>query len=337
MGTFAIALACAFSLKETTALLLVSGIAAAAIARYKLLVNVLNHKANIGKGLMAFVIVVVVLFSGFFQNFHGLADFFIAYLPWLKTGVGGGGHDKPFYFWAKMLIEYEQGTVILALAGALLYPVLPTQQRFFVLIAWIHFLLFSLIPYKTPWCMLSIQLPFVYAGVSAIALLLTGALKFDLLQRRKKLNVGIFAILLFACCSSGIRQMMPIVYQHPLELKHPFVYVQTEYEFKEIIAFLDANEELLRKRSIYVLNSESWPLPWWLRRHNLVYGSKGARFNNQHDIIFVDGAEKSEADKVYESEYWSKEFKTRDSRGTAIIYIRKELYQRMALGSKDPS
>ncbi len=54
----------------------------------------------------------VLLYSGFGRDLNSLSDFFNAFLPWTKTGVAGAGHNKPFIFWAELILKYESFALV---------------------------------------------------------------------------------------------------------------------------------------------------------------------------------------------------------------------------------
>jgi uncharacterized protein (TIGR03663 family) len=117
-------------------------------------------------GVVLFFVLMVVLFSSFFNNWYGVGSFFTAYAPWFEHGTSGRNQGKAFpYFW-----EVMRDTQMFATWPAILAMGLAVVRRHrfgLVLTGWAvsAFLVYSLIPYKTPWCVLNIDLPaFVLCG-----------------------------------------------------------------------------------------------------------------------------------------------------------------------------
>lgn len=119
---------------------------------------------------------VVLFFSSFFSYsvreeyasrlapipewFVGVGAFFRAFVPWLEHGSSGRNQGKDWdYFW-HLMQDTEGSALTFALAAGLLAVLL--RQRFgLFLLGWAlsSFFAYSAILYKTPWCVLNIDLP----------------------------------------------------------------------------------------------------------------------------------------------------------------------------------
>jgi uncharacterized protein (TIGR03663 family) len=124
-------------------------------------------------GVMSFLL--VFFYSGNFFNFHGLLGPFEALVVWTQTGAAANGHDKPTfellpfvnYYWLALLARYEWP----ALAG-LVWSVRyawpgPAVPRLLSIYAGGILLAYSVVPYKTPWCIISILWPwFLFFGAA---------------------------------------------------------------------------------------------------------------------------------------------------------------------------
>ena len=108
------------------------------------------------------VALIVAFYSGFFFHWDGVRDIFRAYKPWFETGKQGHGHEKIWYYWIALISHYE----------------LPALAGFFVCIFWTRFknfamrylavygvgtlMAYSIVKYKTPWCIISFIWPFLF-------------------------------------------------------------------------------------------------------------------------------------------------------------------------------
>jgi len=113
-------------------------------------------------GGVVFAVIIVLLFSSFFTYWYGVGGFFQAFFEWFKHGVGGRNQSKAYdYFFG--VLEYTMLWLpfIAIPVGAL---ALAARHRFgLFLVGWTacSLLAYSVIPYKTPWCGLNIDLPLI--------------------------------------------------------------------------------------------------------------------------------------------------------------------------------
>lgn len=207
----------------------------------------------------AAVFLLVFFYSGNFLNFKGLPDMFTSLAFWTETGTAGKGHEKtaydllPFvnYYWLALFARYEWP----ALAGLLwsvryAWPA-PPAPRLLAIMAGGILLAYSVIPYKTPWCIYSIIWPFfLFFGAAASALrlpwrlLLAGSLVAVSLDQSLRLNFR--------------------AYENDAE---PYVYVQTYQSIGQCTApLLDlaaADPRVYATPGAVYLESY-YPLPWML-------------------------------------------------------------------------
>ena len=106
----------------------------------------------------------ILLFTWFGQNWSALADLFRA-IPNFAARAGGEGHEKPFWYYAVLLGGGWSGAVILGLAalGMLFARVRSPADRqirsLLAIYALLIAVIYSAIPYKTPWLALNFWLP----------------------------------------------------------------------------------------------------------------------------------------------------------------------------------
>jgi len=129
------------------------------------------NRLHLFAGIAAAVIVSVLFFSSFLTNPAGILDSFRAYVPYFSRAGDNILHIHPWYYYLKMLIysRYYWGpiwseafVVLLAVIGFIVVMTgkrLPAGVninllRFIGLYTQILTVIYSVIPYKTPWCML---------------------------------------------------------------------------------------------------------------------------------------------------------------------------------------
>jgi predicted membrane-bound mannosyltransferase len=123
-------------------------------------------------------------------------------------------------------------------------------------------LVYSLIPYKTPWCLLGFWHGFILmAGFGASTLLRT--------LHRPWLQVPAIAVLLALCAqlgrqawSSSLEERFVTDRRNPYVYAHPTKDVVRAGERINELAALHSDKN---KMLIAVVGEEYWPLPWYLR------------------------------------------------------------------------
>jgi predicted membrane-bound mannosyltransferase len=272
----------------------------------------------------------LIFFTGFFHHRQGAADFFMALMPWLKTGVGGAGHEKPFTYWLSLFARYEWAAA-LGLLGAVIGLLGRSWKiRFFSAFSVVNLLVYSLISYKTPWCVITILWPFVVVAGLWIEFIFT--------QRRDKaaywLSWCAVAVIAVQSATMAIRLNF-IRYTEPSE---PYVYVQTKNDIKEI-------EDIIKKKIIFspdahtmtvqINMNDSWPLPWLFSRFpNVGYGDFQKAFTEKADVVF---AEATHTDKDAEGMYWGRVIELRDARPPISVYLKKTVFEGVDLPGFGPS
>lgn len=277
------------------------------------------------------VLVWLVLYTGFFHNWKGATDFFVAITPWLKTGVGASGHDKPFYYWLELLGRYEW-PALAGLAGACagLFG-RSWKVRFFSALALVNFLVYSFIPYKTPWCIISMLWPFfIVAGLWAEELHVRWGRTRGTLYR---LAAGVFALILVRSVVVSYKLNF-INYTDPAE---PYVYVQTKNDIKDIEDIIGqkiATSPEFHNMKILVKLRDSWPLPWIFSRFpNIEYGGYRTSVGPGADIIF---GETNVNEKELGGSYLRRKMELRDAMAPIYVYAKKSTFEGISLPGFGP-
>lgn len=276
--------------------------------------------------VFAMFLVFLGVYSGFGGNPKGLADFFVALMPWLKTGVGGNGHEKEFLHWTKLMGVNEMA-VLAGFVAAIPFALKNKWIRFYLVSTFFLWLIYSLIPYKTPWCIISIMWPFAVVSGFAIDEITTRWPGWP--------RYATFAVLA-GMCAWEAKIHYQIVYRDPIDMTHPYVYVNSTYQMKEFIAQtqnLVKEQQLLREQMVQVGTEESWPIPVVFNKfYNLSYFKTHQKVEENAAIYLVDPKDqKVIEDKLKETgkaaEYRMFTLDVRQSRGPILVYLKLDLFQ----------
>jgi hypothetical protein len=133
--------------------------------------------------LAAAAVTAVVFFSSFFTNAAGPLDALRTYLPWLRRAGGATEHVHPWNFYFERLLFFHvrggpfwsEGLIVaLALAGFIGALRASPGLLLLRLIAFYTFwltLIYTLLPYKTPWCLLGFYHGMILLAGAGAALL----------------------------------------------------------------------------------------------------------------------------------------------------------------------
>jgi predicted membrane-bound mannosyltransferase len=246
--------------------------------------------------LVAAVLVAAVVVSGFLSNLAGPLDYLRSYLAWVPRGAGTELHKQPWHYYLSLLTYthrargpvWSEGLIVgLAVVGLIagllgsrlrLPGMHPGLVRFLSLYTLTLTALYALIPYKTPWCLLSfLQGMILLAGVGAAAL--TGALRPEPPPASPRLRVpvlrrafrGALCLLLLAAASQLAWQSYGTSYLYPTDGRNPYAYAQTVPDIVNLGTRVNELGAVSPQRDAMVIKVFSvdryyWPLPWYLRR-----------------------------------------------------------------------
>ena len=227
----------------------------------------------------------LLTFSSFFTNFGGLDDSIRTYLPWLKRAGGHSPHIHPWNFYLERLAwfhpakgpAWSEGVIlVLALVGAgvSLGGTKSPLHRFLAFYTIILTVAYSVISYKTPWCLLSFLFGMILlAGIGAAALV-------DFCRTRLS-RVMVITLLAASLLQLGW-QAARASFDYPradfiysADRRNPYVYAQTVPDVLNLVQKMEALAHVEPRghdRVVKVIapGSDYWPLPWYLRRFTRV-------------------------------------------------------------------
>ncbi|NIA14671.1 MAG: TIGR03663 family protein [Nitrospiraceae bacterium] len=231
--------------------------------------------------VMAFFISAPLL-SGFFRNPRAQLDAWLTYTSYLHRAGGAGIHDHPWYYYLQMLLYtknapgpwWSEGLIVAlaavgAVAALLPRPVgdaPPGRARPIAFVRVVAFytifltVIYSAIPYKTPWCMLSfLHGMILLAGFGAAAII------------RRTPTIPAKAILVILL-SLGAYQLGQQAHRantrYAADTRNPYVYGHTATDILRVAKRIEEIARVApegRDMLIKVITPDCWPLPWYLR------------------------------------------------------------------------
>jgi uncharacterized protein (TIGR03663 family) len=220
---------------------------------------------------ISFLLISAVLFTWFGRNWKSLPALFHA-VPDLFARAAGQGHEKPFWYFGRLLTVGWSGGVLVAFACLGFFIIVRRRDAstyqwlasYGLLIA----IIYSLIPYKTPWLALNLWLPLTLCASSTVeSVWRWGTTRFS--QRATVPAFCILATLTGVLIAHDTRQR---VFLYPADEGNPYAYSHTS---EDIIGLPAEIADLARRNGIAtpritVIAADPWPLPWYLRHFSEV-------------------------------------------------------------------
>ena len=287
--------------------------------------------------MAAAVVVSVVFFSGFFTNASGPLDSVRALATYWGRAGGGGVHEHPWYYYLHMLTYWRAGAgpiwseglivalglvgIVAALTGRGLAAGARGLARFLAIYTILMTLIYSAIPYKTPWCMLSaLQALTVLGGIGAVALV--GVV------RHPAARTVVMGLLLAAGVQLAWQARRANSLKYCANERNPYVYAHTLYSAADLAAQL---ENLARVAPdghhllIKVMVENCWPLPWYLRRFDRVGYWETVPDQPDADVILASSTLQSALEPRLKGVYQvNTRALRRDER--LMVYIRQDVW-----------
>ena len=233
---------------------------------------------NLIEAIVTAVIVSVLLYSSFLTNPPGIPDSLRAYSLYFSRASENQLHIHPWYYYLKTLIYFRVAAgpawseaLIVLMAGVgfivamLKKPLISIDfhlLRFIAFYTTIMTVLYSVIPYKTPWCMLGFlhgMILLAAVGVVAIVKLVPNFVVRSLI-----------VLALLVCSGHLVWQGYLSNYKFYADTCNPYVYGHTGSDVFNITRRVEEVAQVHpdgHNMHIQVICPEGdyWPLPWYLR------------------------------------------------------------------------
>ncbi len=231
-----------------------------------------KYGISIGISLMVAAVVSAYFYTDGFRQPRGAIDAVRTYFVYETVG----GHDKPFgYYFRLLVLPFRSGglwwfgtpVVVLAVVAWLTHWRRGSPNRNLVLFlgyaAVGHFLIYSMIGYKTPWLAC---LP--WAHVCLLAGFATSGL-----QVRPRWAYPVVCLVAGLCVVSQFRQARSATGRMASDERNPFAYVPTQRDVESLSEWLTKLAAVLpdgAMEPVTVVGGDYWPLPWYLRQFDQI-------------------------------------------------------------------
>jgi uncharacterized protein (TIGR03663 family) len=243
---------------------------------------------NIALALLCAVFVSFLLFSSFFTNLNGPLESIMALKGYVARGTGvDTEHVQPWNYYLRMLTVYRfdggprwsEGLAFgLGILGciSILRKKLPQHidlglARYIMFYTLLLTAAYSLLSYKTPWCILSFLLGWILlAGIGVASLLNCCTNKITIRSAICFIRILILLALSYPVYAT-YRLAQRTVFRYAADYHNPYVYAHTSPDFKNLVNRIDDLAAASPKgNEIYIQviakPDSTWPLPFYLRK-----------------------------------------------------------------------
>ncbi len=208
---------------------------------------------------------IVFFYSATFFHFEDLSGLYRTFAAWASTGAENKGHLKPWAYWLGLMVRYEW-FALLGVVAAFRYLLAAADSRLRGLSIYALGVLtaYTIIPYKTPWCVISITWPFLVLGAAWVAewMDVVSISRWPVWLAR----AGAMTVVLGLGGASAFRAGRLNFHDYANE-HEAYVYVQTAENLSNftepVLDLARADAKNLHLRGFVVAKS-SYPVPWLL-------------------------------------------------------------------------
>jgi len=272
---------------------------------------------EVGTAVLVCFGLILFFYSGGFLDFSSLPGLWQTFQTWVHTGIDKkSGHEKEWYYWLQLLGRYEWP----ALAGMigslwLLTPRTSRVARYLAIYGLGTLIAYSIVPYKTPWCIISLAWPFYFVFGLAVV---------RAAEYLDRWTVGVAAALL---CFFSFGASLKLNFHDYTDENEPYVYVQTLTDVNKLLVPL---QELVRRDPIHYqirghfVGTEEYPFSWLLADYPRIDFPSTDKLPEtlDADFLLVDSASIEKVEPLLRLEYFKLPVRIRgNSDDAATLYL----------------
>ena len=270
------------------------------------------------------VAAIVFFYSGCFMNWQGVKGLWLTFDAWFKTGSQGAGHEKPVYYWLKLIGIYELPVALALLLCLLCQLFKRTAVRYLAIYGVGTLIAYSIVKYKTPWCIISIIWPLLFVFGAMISLVP------EKLHRWVYLIAGSF---LAVSLAFSVR----LNYFRCTTESEDYVYVQT---YNDIWKLTNPLLRLARANPTYyqvtghLIRTSTYPLPWMLGDFTKVgyYEHNNMPDKLDGDFLLVQEDKIAEVEGKLHETYFTEPMTIRQYQDPSKIYFNTRVFSKIFPG-----
>ncbi len=258
-------------------------------------------------------------YSGTFYNWNGVKGLYQTFSAWFATGHNGNGHEKEWYYWLKLIGRYEAAVALGLVACVFCQAFKDISLRYLAIYGVGTLAAYSIVRYKTPWCIISVVWPLLF---------LFGAAVFLLPDKFRRLSYVAAGVVLAASLAFSIR----LNYLRCTTDTEPYVYVQT---YNDINKLTDPLLKLARKDPAnyqlvgHLIRTSAYPLPWILGDFPRIgyYEKENLPTPLDGDFLVVQEDKIALVEGKLQGKYYTMPFTIRPFQDTSKLYFSAKVFK----------
>ncbi|HEX8295901.1 MAG TPA: flippase activity-associated protein Agl23, partial [Chthoniobacteraceae bacterium] len=214
-------------------------------------------RRDLGKVAAASLALILFFYSGCLLDWSGVEGLWLSIAAWIHTGMHADtGHEKEPWYWLELLLHYEWPALLgLALSFVLVRPGSSRTLRWIAISGGGTLFAYSIIAYKTPWCLITMIWPFYFV------------LGHFVVWANQRLDRWIVAGVTAVLIGYSLVSSLLLNFRNYAREEEPYVYVQTREDVHKLLRPLQA--AVARDRTNlhltgYLAMTDLHPLPWLL-------------------------------------------------------------------------
>lgn len=267
---------------------------------------------------------IVFFYSGTFFHWAGVKGLYKCFEAWFQTGDKGNGHEKDQfdlikgvhwlnYYWLWLMARYEWP----CLAGVVFCGACQFYKNVYVRYLAIYgagvLAAYSIVHYKTPWCIINVAWPFVFIFAAGVFLI-------PLSYRR--ITTGVTALLL----AVSLGYCVVLNYFRCTTDTEPYVYVQTYNDIWKLtrpLLKLAKRDPIYYQLTGHLIRTSSYPLPWILNDfpHIGYYEHNNAPQTMDADFLLVQEDRVPEVEAKLRGSYYTDWMRIRSFQEPSKLYF----------------
>lgn len=269
--------------------------------------------------IAASVALIVFFYSGAFFNWSGVKGLYQMFDAWFETGHSGHGHEKAWWYWLMLIARYEI-PVLIGLVFCMFCQTIKNLSLRYLAICGVGTLVaYSIVRYKTPWCIISMAWPFLF---------LFGAAILAIPQTFRVLRYVLATVALSASLGSAIW----LNYFRFTTDTEPYVYVQT---YKDINKLTRPVLQLARRNPVYyqlvghMIRTSAYPFPWILGDFPKIgyYEHDNLPSKVDADFLLVQEDRIETVESKLRDSYYTEPLTIRPYQDTSKLYLSAKIFK----------